>query len=199
MSEPAQTDRVLTIPNVISFLRIALIPVFVVLIVDPDTTRAGLVVFVAVVATDWVDGALARATGQVSDLGKVLDPVADRLAIAAGLIALVVADAFPLWAALLILVRDVTVLIAGLVLLSKRRARIEVRHLGKVATFSLMAAIACIAWGSLGYPLAPAALACGWAFYAVGIVEYYVATVLYVGDLRRAWRGTIDRSVGPPT
>jgi cardiolipin synthase len=199
MSEPAQTDRVLTIPNVISFLRIALIPVFVALIVDPDTRRAGLVLFAVVVATDWVDGALARATGQVSDLGKVLDPVADRLAIAAGLIALVVADAFPLWAALLILVRDVTVLIAGLVLLSTRRARIEVRHLGKVATFALMAAIACIAWGSLGYPLAPAALACGWAFYAVGIVEYYVATVLYVGDLRRAWRGTIDRSVDPST
>ena len=199
MSEPAQTDRVLTIPNVISFLRIALIPVFVALIVDPNTRRAGLVVFVVVVATDWVDGALARATGQVSALGKVLDPVADRLAIAAGLIALVVADAFPLWAALLILVRDLTVLIAGLVLLSKRRARIEVRYLGKVATFSLMAAIASIAWGSLGYPLAPAALACGWAFYAVGIVEYYVATVLYVGDLRRAWRGTMDRSVDPST
>jgi len=199
MSEPAETDRVLTIPNLISSLRIALIPVFVALIVEPDTRRAGLVLFVVVVATDWVDGALARATGQVSDLGKVLDPVADRLAIAAGLIALVVADAFPLWAALLILVRDVTVLIAGLVLLSKRRARIEVRYLGKVATFALMAAIACIAWGSLGYPLAPAALACGWAVYAVGIVEYYVATVLYVGDLRRAWRRTIDRSVDPST
>ena len=90
-------------------------------------------------------------------------------------------------------------LIAGLVLLSTRRARIEVRYLGKVATFALMAAIACIAWGSLGYPLAPAALACGWAIYAVGIVEYYVATVLYVGDLRRAWRGTLDRSVDPST
>ena len=199
MSEPAETDRILTIPNLISSLRIALIPVFVALIVEPDTRRAGLVLFVVVVATDWVDGALARATGQVSDLGKVLDPVADRLAIAAGLIALVVADAFPLWAALLILVRDVTVLIAGLVLLAKRRTRIEVRYLGKVATFALMTAIACIAWGSLGYPLAPAALACGWAFYGVGIVEYYVATVLYVGDLRRAWRGTIDRSVDPST
>jgi cardiolipin synthase len=199
MSEPAQTDRVLTIPNVISFLRIAMIPVFVVLIVDPDTRRAGLVLFVVVVATDWIDGALARATGQVSDLGKVLDPVADRLAIAAGLIALVVAEAFPLWAALLILVRDVAVLIAGLVLLSRRRARIDVRYLGKVATFALMTAIACIAWGSLGYPLAPAALACGWAFYAAGIVEYYVAAVLYVGDLRHAWRGTTDRAVDPAT
>ena len=199
MSQPAGSDRVLTIPNLISSLRIALIPAFVVLIVDPDTRRAGLVLFVVVVATDWIDGALARATGQVSDLGKVLDPVADRLAIAAGLIALVVVDAFPLWAALLILVRDVAVLIAGLVLLAKRRARIEVRYLGKVATFALMTAITCIAWGSLGYPLAPAVLACGWAFYAVGIVEYYVATVLYVGDLRRAWRGTIDRSVDPST
>ena len=68
MVAPADTDRILTIPNVISFLRIALIPVFVALIVDRDTTRAGLVLFVIVVATDWVDGALARATGQVSDL-----------------------------------------------------------------------------------------------------------------------------------
>ena len=199
MSEPGSTDRVLTIPNLISSLRIALIPAFVVLIVHPNTTRAGLVLFVVVVATDWIDGALARATGQVSDLGKVLDPVADRLAIAAGLIALVVADAFPFWAALLILVRDMVVLIAGLVLLSTRRARIEVRYLGKVATFALMAAIAGIAWGTLGYPLAPAALVCGWAFYAAGIVEYYVATVLYVGDLRRAWRGTDDRAIDPAT
>jgi cardiolipin synthase len=197
MSEPAETDRILTIPNVISFLRIALIPVFVALILDRDTTRAGLVLFVIVVATDWVDGTLARATGQVSDLGKVLDPVADRLAIAAGLIALVIVDAFPLWAALLILIRDVAVLIAGLVLLSKRRTRIDVRYIGKVATFALMTSIALISWGNLGYLLAPATLVIGWAFYAAGIVEYYVATVLYVGDFRRAWRGTPDRSAGP--
>ena len=68
-------------------------------------------------ATDWVDGYVARRTGQVSELGKVLDPVADRLAIAAGLIALVVRGVFPLWAALLILVRDVAVLVAGAALL----------------------------------------------------------------------------------
>ena len=197
MVAPADTDRILTIPNVISFLRIALIPVFVALIVDRDTTRTGLVLFVIVVATDWVDGALARATGQVSDLGKILDPVADRLAIAAGLIALVIVDAFPLWAALLILIRDVGVLIAGLVLLSKRRTRIDVRYIGKVATFALMASIALIAWGNLGYLLAPATLVIGWAFYAAGIVEYYVATVMYVGDFRRAWRGTPDRSADP--
>jgi cardiolipin synthase (CMP-forming) len=192
MGQRADTDRILTIPNAISFLRIALIPVFFALIVDHDTTFAGLVLFIAVVSTDWVDGALARATGQVSELGKVLDPVADRLAIAAGLIALVVRGVFPLWAALLILVRDLAILVAGIILLVKRHARIEVRYIGKVATFSLMASIACIAWGNLGYVLAEAALACGWAIFAAGIVEYYVATILYVGDLRRAWRA-------PPT
>jgi cardiolipin synthase len=177
-------DRILTIPNVLSFLRIALIPVFFALIVDEDTTFIGLVLFGAVLATDWVDGAIARATGQVSELGKVLDPVSDRLAIAAGLVALVVRGAFPLWAALLILVRDALMLVAGLVLLSTRRARIEVRYLGKVATFTLMVAIGCIAWGNLGYAFSAAALACGWVFYAGGIVEYYAATVLYAGDLR---------------
>jgi len=181
------TDRVLTVPNLISFVRIATIPLFVALIVDPDTTKAGLIVFGVVAATDWVDGAVARATGQVSELGKVLDPVADRLAIAAGLIALVVRGAFPLWAALLILVRDVAILIAGLVLLRSRGARIEVRYLGKVATFALMLSIGFIAWGTLGFAFAPAALACGWSFYVVGIVEYYVTAALYAGDLRRAW------------
>jgi cardiolipin synthase len=194
MGQPAGSDRILTIPNVISFLRIALIPVFVALIVDRDTTFAGLVLFVVVVATDWVDGAIARATGQVTELGKVLDPVADRLAIAAGLIALVVRDVFPLWAALLILVRDLAILVAGTLLLVKRRARIEVRYIGKVATFALMTSIGCIAWGNLGYVLSEAALACGWAFFAAGIVEYYVATFLYVGDLRRAWRVQQDRA-----
>jgi len=188
LSEDASpgTDRVLTIPNVISFARIALIPVFVWLIVERRTTFTGLVVFGAVVATDWVDGAIARATGQVSEVGKVLDPVADRLAIGAGLIALVVREAFPLWAAILILARDALILIAGMALLSARRVRIEVRYIGKMATFSLMAAIGCIAWGNLGYPFAPAFLAIGWVLYAVGIVESYVAAALYAGDLRAA-------------
>jgi len=196
MGQQADTDRILTIPNVISSFRILLIPVFFALIVDPDTTFWGLVLFILVVSTDWIDGAVARATGQVSELGKVLDPVADRLAIAAGLIALVVRGAFPLWAALLILVRDVAILVAGSVLLAKRHARIDVRYIGKVATFALMASIGFIAWGNLGYVLSEAALACGWAFFAAGIVDYYVATLLYVGDLRRAWRTQPDPSPG---
>lgn len=185
-TSPGGTDRVLTLPNALSAARIALIPVFVWLIVDRDTTFGGLILFGVVLSTDWIDGAIARATGQVTELGKLLDPVSDRLAIAAGLIALIVRDAFPLWAALPILVRDAAILVAGLALLSVRGARIEVRYLGKVATFGLMMAIGCIAWGNLGYAFAPAFLACGWVFYAVSIVESSVATILYVGDLRAA-------------
>jgi len=180
------SSAVFTIPNVLSFLRILLIPVFVVLIVHEPTTTAGLLLFGAVVATDWVDGWVARRTGQISELGKVLDPTADRLAIAAGLIALVIRDVFPLWAALLILVRDAVILIVGGAVLATRHVRLEVRFIGKVATFMLMTAIPLIAWGNLELPLADAALVVGWASYAVGIVEYYVAAGAYVGDIRRA-------------
>jgi cardiolipin synthase len=182
----AGSSAVATLPNLITFLRILLIPVFWWLIVDPDTTTVGILVVSGVMATDWVDGLLARRTGQVSELGKLLDPVADRLAIAAGLVALVVRGAFPLWAALLILVRDVAILIAGAAVLVRRKVRIDVRWIGKVATFSLMCAVPWISWGRLGLPLAEAALVCGWTAFAVGIVESYVAAVVYTGDLRRA-------------
>ena len=175
--------RILTIPNVLSFARIATIPIFFALIVDPDTTFVGLILFSLIAATDWIDGAVARATGQVSELGKVLDPVADRLAIAAGLIALVIRGAFPLWAALVILARDVVILLAGVVL-ARRGVRIEVRYLGKVATFTLMLAIGSIAWGTLGYALEHAALAIGWTAFAIGVVESYVAAALYARDAR---------------
>ena len=178
-------SRVLTVPNAISALRIALIPVFVWLIVDEDTTTAGLIMFGFVVATDWVDGTIARRTGQVSELGKVLDPVADRLAIAAGLIALAVRGVFPVWAAVLILVRDVAVLLVAVFLLTRRHVRIEVRWIGKVATFSLMVAVPAVAWGALGLPLAAAATAVGWVSFTVGIVEYYVAAAVYARDARR--------------
>ncbi len=183
----APSSRVLTLPNAISLVRIALIPVFVALIVDRDSSGApGIALFGAVVATDWVDGLIARRTGQVSDIGKVLDPLADRCAIAAGLIALVIRGAFPWWAAALVLVRDAAVLIVAAVALGRRSIRIEVRWIGKLATFSLMCGVPWIAWGTLGLPLGEAALVCGWAAFVVGITESYVAAVAYLADLRRA-------------
>jgi cardiolipin synthase len=192
------SSRVLTVPNVISAARLALIPVFVALIIDHDTTTAGLVLFAIVVATDWVDGTIARRTGQVSDVGKILDPVADRLAIAAGLIALVLRGIFPLWAAAAILARDLTVLLVGAIALLRSDVRVEVRWIGKLATFSLMAAIPMVSWGNLALPLAAAATVCGWAAYTVGIAEYYIAAWAYLGDIRHAsYRGSGPADVDP--
>ena len=179
--------RVLTVPNALSLTRILLIPVFVWLIVNEGTEAAGLILLGLVVSTDWVDGTIARRTGQVTELGKVLDPVADRAAIIAALIALVARDAFPLWAALLIIVRDLAILVVGLYLL-RRGKRIDVRFIGKVATFALMTAVPLIAWGAFDLPLAAAATALGWIAFTVGIVEYYVATAMYVRDFRDALR-----------
>ena len=180
------SSAVFTIPNLLSFLRILLIPVFVVLIVNEPTTTTGLILFGLVVSTDWVDGWVARRTGQVSELGKILDPTADRLAIAAGLLTFAISGIFPFWAALLILVRDVTLLLGGAVLLWGRNLRVDVRGIGKIATFSLMVAITWIAWGNAGGPLGDVLLVGGWLAYAVGIVEYYLAAGLYAIDVRDA-------------
>ena len=155
------SSAILTLPNVVSLIRILLIPVFCVAIVDEASTTWGLVLFSLVMATDWVDGWLARRLHQVSELGKLLDPVADRLAIAAGLLALMVRGAFPVWAGSLILVRDVAIVVVGGAVLGSRRIRIDVRWIGKLATFSLMTAIAWISWGNLGLPLGEAALVAG--------------------------------------
>ncbi len=191
-STPA-SSAVWTIPNLLSTLRILLIPVFWALIVDPDTTEWGIVLFGFVLATDWVDGWVARTTGQVSDLGKILDPVADRLAIAAGLIALMVRGAFPMWAGVLVLARDLAVLGVGAAVLFLWHERVDVRFIGKAATFTLMTAIPAIAWGTLGYPLGDAALVVGWVAYPVGIVEYYLAALLYMEDIRTAKRAGAAR------
>lgn len=186
-SDPSDSaDRIATVPNLISLIRILLIPVVVVLLLNPGTEAAGLVLLAFTMATDWVDGYLARRTGQVSNLGKVLDPVADRLALAAALIALVIRGAVPLWAALLVLVRDVVVLVAGLILLTTRGIRIDVRWIGKVATACLMVGIPGIAWANFALPPTELARVVGWGSFAVGIVLYYAAAVIYAGDIARA-------------
>jgi cardiolipin synthase len=180
--------RVLTVPNLLSFVRILLIPLFVVLLLRDDTRLAGFLLLGAVVATDWVDGVIARRTGQITELGKLLDPLADRFAMAAALITFVVIDVFPLWGALLILGRDAVVLAAAGILALSGGPRIEVRAMGKYATFTLLWGMPMIAWGNAGLPLDDLMLALGWLWFPVGALEYYAAAVLYAIDLRDAYR-----------
>jgi cardiolipin synthase len=181
-------DRILTVPNVLSAIRIAAIPVFVFLILHEGTAAAGLILFGLIMATDWIDGFVARRMGQVSNLGKILDPVADRLAIAAGLIALVIQGAFPLWAALAILIRDAIVLVAGLIIAARWKIRLDVRWIGKIATFALMFAVFAISWANLGLVLHGLLGFAGWVAFWFGIVLYYAALVVYARDVRDAIR-----------
>ena len=180
------SSAVVTVPNILSFARIATIPLFCWLSANEETRLWGILLFAVVVSTDWVDGYVARRTGQVTELGRILDPVADRLAIAAGLLTFAISGIFPFWAALLILIRDVTLLLGGAVLLWGRNLRVDVRGIGKIATFSLMVAITWIAWGNAGGPLGDVLLVGGWLAYVVGIVEYYLAAGLYAIDVRDA-------------
>lgn len=189
--------RVMTVPNAISAARIGLIPVFVAMILDRDTTFPGLILFGLVCVTDWVDGYVARRTGQESELGKILDPVADRLAVSSGLVALVLREGFPVWAAGLIVGRDLLLLLVGVIAFLSTRVRIEVRWIGKRATFLVMLAIGGISWSTLGYPFGPALGVFGWVCFAPGIAGGYLAALLYLGDLRRALRERA--SVPPPT
>jgi cardiolipin synthase (CMP-forming) len=172
----ASTSAVLTIPNILSFARIATIPVLVWAIVHRGTEGAGLLGFAVVASTDWVDGYLARRTGSVSELGKVLDPVADRLVIVAVIVALVARGAFPLWAASLIVA----------FVLARRGVRIDVRRIGKEATAALMLGVPLIAWGAFDLWLGPVTTAVGWTSFAIGIVLSYSAAAWYAVDLRRA-------------
>jgi cardiolipin synthase len=184
----ASLDRIATFPNLLSLIRILLIPVFVALLLHHGTEGAGLVLLGAVVATDWIDGYIARHTGQVSNLGKILDPVADRLALTAALVAIVARDAFPLWAALLVIARDGLILLAGVVLLLRYRIRLDVRWVGKAATFGLMCAIPLVAWGNFGLPFHRFVSTFGWIVFVPAIALYYLATAVYAVDVVRALR-----------
>jgi cardiolipin synthase (CMP-forming) len=183
-AEPA-SRRILTLPNALSLIRILLIPAFILLLAEKDTRLGGFLLMAAVLSTDWVDGVVARRTGQVTELGKILDPFADRLAVVSALVTLIALDLFPLWAGLIVIVRDVAVGIAGLLLL-RQGIRIDVRKLGKYATFTLMWGIPMIAWGNAGLPLDDLLVVLGWVWFPVGVVEYYAVTVLYAQDVRRA-------------
>jgi cardiolipin synthase len=180
------SSALITVPNALSLARIVSIPVFCWLAANERTRLWGILLFAVVVSTDWIDGYVARRTGQVTELGRILDPVADRLAIAAGLVTFVLSGIFPFWAALLILVRDVAVLLGGAAVLWGRDIRVEVRWIGKIATASLMVAITWIAWGDAEGPLGEVLLVGGWLAFVVGIVEYYVAAGLYAIDVRDA-------------
>ncbi len=176
----AGTDRLLTIPNALSVLRLLGVPLFLWLLLGPHADAWALVVLMVSGVTDWADGALARKLNQTSRLGALLDPFADRLYILATLLGLVLRHVIPLWLALLIVGRD-AVLLCTLPLL--RRAGYgppEVHYLGKAATFCLLYAFPLLLIGTYHGTLADISRPIAWAFTIWGTALYLWSGVVYL-------------------
>lgn len=183
MREPAAptqtTDRGLwTVPNVLSILRLASVPVFVWLFVN-DRENAAVILYAAGAWTDFFDGLIARRFDQVSEIGKLLDPLADRILIIALVVALVARDVLPPWLAIAIVARDLLLLSVFPVLERKKVPRIAVNFTGKTATASLLVGLTMLAWSETTFPGNGIADEAGIAFTILGAVLYWAAAVMY--------------------
>lgn len=184
-------DRVLTLPNAISFVRILAVPLFVWLLLGADEVFAAGLLLLVIGGTDWIDGYLARRLGQVSKLGRMLDPIADRLAIIAAVVAGALAGILPVWLVLGLLVRETIVGALAIWLLLKHRKTIDVRWIGKLATFLLYGSIPAfylVAAGVAESVLVVAANLSG----SIGLLLYWAVAVSYVADVRQAARNSLS-------
>ncbi|SDY20250.1 CDP-diacylglycerol--glycerol-3-phosphate 3-phosphatidyltransferase [Modestobacter sp. DSM 44400] len=173
-------DRVLTLPNALSVLRLLGVPVFLWLLLGPHADGWAIVVLAVAGFTDWADGKLARALGQSSRLGALLDPAADRLYIIATLVAFVLRDVVPLWVVGVLVGREV---VLGGTLLALHRAGwppLQVHYLGKAATFLLLYAFPLLLLADGENPVAAVARPIANALTVWGGVLYLLAGVLYV-------------------
>lgn len=182
------SSRVLTVPNVISLVRLALVPVFAWLIVVGEDGWALLVLAVSGV-TDWLDGVLARRLNQVTRLGQMLDPLADRLFIFVTLIGLAWREVVPLWLVVAIVARDVLLALTVPVLARLGYGTLNVSMVGKVATFALLYAFPLLLLAEVPGWLGAVAHVVGWAFTWWGVGLYWLAGLQYVAQVRRLAAG----------
>lgn len=183
----AQLERILTVPNLITAARLVCIPLFVWLLFGAGRQTAAAILLGVLGATDWVDGHLARRFGQVSTLGKVLDPVADRLLVGTAVVSVIVHGAVPVWFGAATLAREVLISLVTLVLAALGARRIDVLWIGKAGTFALMFAYPAFllshgtaSWQGPFYVFA-------WVAGLIGLVLAWIAAVAYVGPARRAF------------
>ncbi|GAA2068221.1 CDP-alcohol phosphatidyltransferase family protein [Streptomyces albiaxialis] len=185
-----QTDRVLTIPNILSMARLVGVPVFLWLILwpvfeGPNCDGWALLVLAFSGVSDYLDGKLARRWNQVSSLGRILDPAADRLYILSTLVGLTWREILPLWLTVVLLARELLLLVMVWVLDRHGYAPPQVNFLGKAATFNLMYAFPLLLLSDGSGWLASLAAIFGWAFAGWGTALYWWAGVLYVVQVRR--------------
>ncbi|WP_372734644.1 CDP-alcohol phosphatidyltransferase family protein [Nocardioides sp.] len=190
VTEPTRTtselsNRVWTLPNVISGLRLLGVPLFLYLVLGPEADGWALALLMVSGITDYLDGYLARKLNQATVIGQILDPVADRLYILAVVLGLALRDVIPWWLAVSLPLRDL--LMWGLVPLLRTRgySSLPVHFLGKAATFNLLYAFPLLLLGDGDGTVARLAEVFGWAFAFWGVGLYWWAGILYAWQVHR--------------
>jgi len=177
-------DAVWTVPNLLSILRLALLPVFLWLVLGPQEDGIAVLVLMGLGITDYLDGYLARRLGQASRLGALLDPAVDRLYILAVVIGLGLREVIPIWLAFLLPARDLLLWTLVPFLRSRGRSALPVHFLGKAATAALLYAFPLLLLGHGSGVLAEGARVLGWAFTWWGTALYWWAGLLYAWQVR---------------
>lgn len=179
-------SRILTVPNLISAARLAAVPFFLWLLFGEGQRFQAAVVLGVLGATDWVDGVIARRFDQVSNLGKILDPTADRIVLGVGVIAILIDGSVPTWLAALVIFREGAISFAVVALALVGAARIDVQWVGKAGTFAnffafpfFLASEADISWADL-------ARGAAWFFALPGLALSYYAAATYIPLAKRA-------------
>ena len=187
----AVTNRIFTIPNVISFIRLCMVPVYMVLLLNGYDLLATFM-FALAAGTDWIDGQLARRTNCVSKLGQLLDPAVDRILMSCGVIGLMLVGRLPIWIVVVVLGRDLMLLVGGAYLLKRYHERVAVIYPGKVATTFLfvgfaglllnMPLIGGLGWFEASWLPGFGSEACSWGIWFVyaGLLIGLFTTLYYV-------------------
>jgi cardiolipin synthase (CMP-forming) len=188
VDEEAELGRVLTAPNLITLVRLLCIPLFLWVLFGLHRQTDAAVLLAVLGATDWIDGFVARRYHQVSTLGKVLDPAADRVLVATAVIAVIVHGAVPIWFGVATLAREALVSIMVLLLAALGAARINVLWIGKAGTFALMFSYPAflLSYGTASWqgPVRVIAWICG----LLGLALAWAAAAGYVAPAREALR-----------
>ncbi|MBI3688137.1 MAG: CDP-alcohol phosphatidyltransferase family protein [Actinobacteria bacterium] len=191
-------DRIVTVPNLLSVLRLGGVPLFLWLLLGPHADGWALAVLAASGLSDYLDGKIARALGQASRLGVLLDPAADRLYILSTLVAFVLRDIVPCWLAAAIVGRDLLLAPSLLVLRRHGYGPLPVHYLGKAATMNLLYAFPLLLLGTHHGWVSAIAHPVGWAFAIWGTALYLLSGALYLAQVVQLARagGAEGRLVG---
>jgi cardiolipin synthase len=187
--EAEVSDRVLTVPNVLSMLRLALIPVFVWVALDLEDDVLAFAILAASAVTDWLDGLIARRFSMISRVGQLLDPIADRLFVLSTMVVLALREIVPWWLVALLLLRDVVMFFVQLRLHRRGVEPLPVHYVGKAATLCLLYGMPILFLTTGDGVVADIAQPLAWAFVIWGTGIYWWSAVLYIEQANAVIKG----------